>query len=148
MRLPVLGGVIAIALLLCGAATAQDKYPSRPIRMVVPFTVGGPSDIVARIVGAKLTEMLGQQVVIDNRAGAGGKIGSEMVAKAAPDGYTLVLATVSTHAINPGLYRTIAYDPMKDFDPIGKIGDIPLLLSVHRSVPATNVAELVALVKA
>jgi len=148
MRLPILGHVLAIGLLLCSPATAQDKYPSKPIRMVVPFSVGGPSDIVARIIGAKLTEVLGQQVVVDNRAGAGGKIGSEMVAKAAPDGYTLVLATVSTHAINPGLYRNIAYDPVKDFQPIGKIGDIPLLLSVHHSIPATNVAELVALVKA
>ncbi|MGE0222871.1 MAG: Bug family tripartite tricarboxylate transporter substrate binding protein [Acetobacteraceae bacterium] len=139
--------ILAFGLLLCGAAGAQDKYPSKPIRMVVPFSAGGPSDIVGRIVGAKMGEALGQQIIVDNRAGAGGKIGSDIVAKAAPDGYTIVLATVSTHATNPSLYRNISYDPIKDFAPIGKIGDIPLLLSVHPSVPAKNVAELVALVK-
>ena len=129
-------------------ALAQDKFPSKPIRMIVPFAVGGPSDIVARILGARMTESLGQQVIVDNRAGAGGKIGSEAVAKAPPDGYTLGLATVSTHSINPSLYKTIGYDPVKDFEAIGLIGDIPLLLSVHKSVPAKNVKELIALIKA
>ncbi len=129
-------------------ALAQDKFPSKPIRMIVPFAVGGPSDIVARILGARMTESLGQQVIVDNRAGAGGKIGSEAVAKAPPDGYTLGLATVSTHSINPSLYKTIGYDPVKDFEAVGLIGDIPLLLSVHKSVAAKNVKELIALIKA
>lgn len=135
---------VAIAM----PAVAQDRFPSKPIRMIVPFAVGGPSDIVARILGARMTELLGQQVIIDNRAGAGGKIGSEAVAKSPPDGYTLGLATVSTHSINPSLYKTIGYDPVKDFEAVGLIGDIPLLLSVHKSVAAKNVKELVALIKA
>ena len=129
-------------------ALAQDKFPSKPIRMIVPFAVGGPSDIVARILGARMTESLGQQVIVDNRAGAGGKLGSEAVAKSPPDGYTLGLATVSTHSINPSLYKTIGYDPVKDFEPVGLIGNIPLLLSVHKSVAAKNVKELIALIKA
>ncbi len=135
---------VAIAM----PAVAQDRFPSKPIRMIVPFAVGGPSDIVARILGARMTELLGQQVIVDNRAGAGGKIGSEAVAKSPPDGYTLGLATVSTHSINPSLYKTIGYDPVKDFEAVGLIGDIPLLLSVHKSVAAKNVKELVALIKA
>lgn len=139
-----LGGLMMLATPL----HAQDKFPTKPIRLVVPFTVGGPSDIVARIVGARMSEALGQQIVVDNRAGAGGKIGSEAVAKSPPDGYTIVLATVSTHSINPSLYSTIGYDPVKDFEPVGRIGDIPLLLSVHKSVDATDAASLVAAIKA
>jgi len=148
MLIRVFAALVVAGLMLAGPVLAQDKYPSKPIRLVVPFTVGGPTDIVARIVAAKLTELLGQQVLVDNRAGAGGKIGSDAVAKAAPDGYTLVLATVSTHSVNPTLYKTVPYDPVKDFTPIGLVGDIPLLLSVHQAVPAKNVAELIALVKA
>jgi tripartite-type tricarboxylate transporter receptor subunit TctC len=143
-----LGAVALCATILAGPALAQEKFPSKPIRVVVPFTVGGPTDIVTRILGARMTEVLGQQIIVDNRAGAGGKIGSEAVAKAAPDGYTLGLATVSTHSINPTLYKTIGYDPVKDFAPVGRIGDIPLLLSVHKSVDAKDVASLVALIKA
>ncbi len=139
---------VLLGLAVAMPALAQDKFPSKPIRMIVPFAVGGPSDIVARILGARMTESLGQQVIVDNRAGAGGKIGSEAVAKAPPDGYTLGLATVSTHSINPSLYKTIGYDPVKDFEAIGLIGDIPLLLSVHKSVAAKNVKELIALIKA
>jgi len=148
MLIRMFAAMLAAGLMLAGPALAQEKYPSKPIRLVVPFTVGGPTDIVARIVAAKMTELLGQQVLVDNRAGAGGKIGSDAVAKAAPDGYTLVLATVSTHSVNPTLYKTVPYDPVKDFTPIGRVGDIPLLLSVHKAVPAKNVAELIALVKA
>lgn len=139
---------VLLGLAVALPAVAQDKYPSKPVRMVVPFAVGGPTDIVARILGARMTESLGQQVIVDNRAGAGGKIGSEAVAKSPPDGYTLGLATVSTHSINPSLYKTIGYDPVKDFEPVGMIGDIPLLLSVHKSVAAKNVKELIALIKA
>ena len=146
-RLAIHAAMLA-GMVLFNPAMAQDKYPSKPIRVIVPFTVGGPTDIVTRIIGARMAELLGQQLVVDNRGGAGGKLGSEMLAKAPPDGYTLGLATVSTHAINPSLYKTIAYDPVKDFAPIGKVGDIPLLLSVHRSINATDVAGLVALIKA
>ena len=140
---------LALGLLLAALpAVAQDSYPSKPIRVIVPFTVGGPTDIVARILGARMTEAMGQQFIIDNRGGAGGKIGVEALAKSPPDGYTIGYATVSTHSINPTLYKSIGYDPIKDFEPIGKIGDIPLILSVHKAVAATSVKELVNLIKA
>ena len=135
-------------LLLATPAVAQDSYPTKPIRVIVPFTVGGPTDIVARILGARMAELIGQQFVIDNRGGAGGKIGSEVLAKSPPDGYTIGYGTVSTHSINPNLYKTIAYDPVADFEPIGKIGDIPLILSVHKAVDAKTVQDLIALIKA
>lgn len=143
-----LARVVFGLLLLAVPALAQDSYPSKPIRVIVPFTVGGPTDIVARILGARMAELIGQQFIIDNRGGAGGKIGSEVLAKAPPDGYTIGYATVSTHSINPTLYKTIGYDPIADFEPIGKIGDIPLILSVHKAVDARNVQELIALIKA
>ncbi|MSO90483.1 MAG: tripartite tricarboxylate transporter substrate binding protein [Acetobacteraceae bacterium] len=143
--------IFMMVLLACCAigasASAQDTYPSKPVRLVVPFAVGGPSDIVARILSARMIESLGQQIIVDNRAGASGKIGSDSVAKAAPDGYTLVMATVSTHAINPGLFKSMPYDPLKDFEAIGKIGDIPLLLSVHKDVAAQDVKSLISLVR-
>jgi len=135
-------------LLLVGAASAQDKYPSKPIRLVVSFAVGGPTDIVARVMGAKMSELLGQQIVVDNRPGAGGNLGADAVAKAAPDGYTLLMATVSTHAIEPGLYKKMPYDPVKDFEPIAQVGVTPTLLVAHPSVPAKDAKELVALLKA
>lgn len=129
-------------------ASAQDSFPNKPVRLLVPFAVGGPSDIVARILAARMTEALGQQIIVDNRGGASGKIGSEAVAKATPDGYTLLLATVTTHAVNPGLFKSLPYDPVQDFEPIGKIGDIPLLLSVHHAIAARDVKSLVGLIKA
>ncbi|MEJ0016700.1 MAG: tripartite tricarboxylate transporter substrate binding protein [Acetobacteraceae bacterium] len=143
-----LASTLACVLTLTGTAAAQDKYPAKPIRVIVPFSVGGPTDILTRIVGAKMSEQLGQQLVIDNRAGAGGKVGMEMLAKAPPDGYTVGLATVSTHAINPTLYKTMPYDPVKDFAPVGKIGEFPLVLSVYSGIAATDVASLVALIRA
>src|SRR5262249_28351521 len=100
------GAVAAAAMLaLSGAAAREDSYPSRPVRIVVSFAAGGPTDAVARIMGAKMGDLLGQQFLIENKTGAGGNIGADVVAKSAPDGYTLLMATVSTHAINPGLYR-------------------------------------------
>src|SRR4029450_10323844 len=97
-------GVVA---LVCGGANAQDRYPSKPVRMVVSFSAGGPTDTVARGMSARMAELLGQQFVVENRVGAGGNIGADMVAKSPPDGYTLLMATVSTHAINPGVYKKI-----------------------------------------
>jgi tripartite-type tricarboxylate transporter receptor subunit TctC len=139
---------IVVALALAGAGVkAEDRYPSRPVRIVVSFAAGGPTDTVARVMGTKMGELLGQQFVVENKTGAGGNIGAEQVAKSAPDGYTLLMATVSTHAINPGLYKKIPYDPVRDFAPIGQIGVTPCLLGVHPSVAATDVKSLVALVK-
>jgi tripartite-type tricarboxylate transporter receptor subunit TctC len=147
MTLYTLGGIL-VALALAGAGVkAEDRYPSKPVRIVVSFAAGGPTDTVARVMGTKMGELLGQQFVVENKAGAGGNIGAEQVAKSAPDGYTLLMATVSTHAINPGLYKKIPYDPVRDFAPIGQIGVTPCLLGVHPSVAATDVKSLVALVK-
>jgi tripartite-type tricarboxylate transporter receptor subunit TctC len=116
--------------------------------MVVSFAAGGPTDIVARVMSAKMGELLGQQFVVENRTGAGGNTGAAEVAKTPPDGYNLLMATVSTHAINPGLYKKIPYDAERDFVPIGQVGVTPILLVVHPSIPATNVKSLVDLVKA
>src|SRR5258707_617607 len=147
-RLPAaLAGVMAFALVGAAAANAEDKYPSKPVRMIVSFSAGGPTDTVARVMGAKMGDLLGQQFVVENRVGAGGNIGADQVAKSPPDGYTLLMATVSTHAINPGLYRNMPYDPVRDFAPIAQVGVTPTLLGVHPSVPATDVKSLVALVK-
>jgi tripartite-type tricarboxylate transporter receptor subunit TctC len=131
----------------CGAAhAAQDNYPSRPIRLVSPFPPGGFNDILSRLIGQKLTESWGQQVVVDNRPGANMIIGTGVVAKAPPDGYTLVMAAIP-HAINPGLYK-LPYDPVKDFTPIVMICSVPNLLVVHPSVPVNSVKELLAYAKA
>src|SRR5437870_1703400 len=138
-----LGGLIALSMLGSAAVRADDGYPSKPIRMVVSFAAGGPTDTVARIVGAKMGELLGQQIFVENRTGAGGNLGAAEVAKTAPDGYTLLMATVSTHAINPGLYKNMPYDPVRDFTPIGQVGVTPSLLAVHPSLPATDLASLI-----
>jgi tripartite-type tricarboxylate transporter receptor subunit TctC len=142
-----LGVVVLAFALTCGASGAQEQYPNRPVRIVVSFSAGGPTDIVGRIIGAKLGELLGQQFFVENKVGAGGNIGADMVAKAAPDGYTLLVATVSTHAINPGLYGKMPYDPVKDFAPVAQVGVTPTLFGVHPSVPATDIQSLIALVK-
>jgi tripartite-type tricarboxylate transporter receptor subunit TctC len=147
-RTPAIFAGIVVAFVLGGAgAKAEDKYPSKPVRIVVSFSAGGPTDTVARVMGAKMADLLGQQFVVENKVGAGGNIGADLVAKAAPDGYTLLMATVSTHAINPGLYKNMPYDPVRDFAPIGQVGVTPTLLGVHPSVPATDVKSLVALIK-
>jgi tripartite-type tricarboxylate transporter receptor subunit TctC len=138
----------AIAALTALNVQAEESYPSRPVRIVVPFAAGGPTDIVARIIGARMGELLGQQFVVENRSGAGGNIGGDVVATAEPDGYTLLMATVSTHAINPALYRHIPYDPINGFAPVARIGVTPTLLAVNPSVPATDLKSLVALIKA
>ena len=145
--LAALAAVVLACALVSASAKAEDKYPSKPVRIIVSFSAGGPTDIVARVMGAKMGDLLGQQFVVENRVGAGGNIGADQVAKSAPDGYTLLMATVSTHAINPGLYRNMPYDPVRDFAPIAQIGVTPTLLSVHPSLPATDAKSLIALVK-
>lgn len=139
----------ALGLSLAGAgAFAQESYPSKPVRIIVSFAAGGPTDQVARIMSAKLTDLLGQTFIVENRTGAGGNLGAHDVAKASPDGYTLLMATVSTHAINPGLYKKMPYDPVQDFAAVGQVGVTPCVLAVHPSVPASDVKTLVALLKA
>src|SRR6185295_7784384 len=145
-RALILFAAIATLALTAARGQAQD-YPNRPVRIVVSFSAGGPTDIVGRIFAAKLSELLGQQFFVENKVGAGGNIGADQVAKSAPDGYTLLVATVSTHAINPGLYAKMPYDPIRDFAPVAQVGVTPTLLSVHPSVPAKDVAGLIALVK-
>jgi tripartite-type tricarboxylate transporter receptor subunit TctC len=150
-RLPTLHaflGIVTTLALADAGARAQDAYPTKPIRIIVSFSAGGPTDIVARVMGAKMGELLGQQFLVENRTGAGGNIGADVVAKAPSDGYSLLMATVSTHAINPELYKKIPYDPIRDFAPIGQVGVTPTLLAVHPSVPATDVKSVVALVQA
>ncbi len=138
------------SLLIANLPTqAQDNYPSRPIRMIVPFAAGGPTDIVGRIMGAKMGEVLRQQFVVEDRTGAGGNIGADAVAKAQPDGYTILMATVSTNAINPGLYTHLPYDPVNGFAPVGRVGVTPTLLLVNPlALPVNDVKSLIALLKA
>ncbi|MGH8619503.1 MAG: Bug family tripartite tricarboxylate transporter substrate binding protein [Burkholderiales bacterium] len=127
-------------------AHAQQKYPSKPIRMIVPFVPGGGTDIVARSMAQKLTEALGQSVVVDNRAGGGGTIGAETTVRAAPDGYTIIMVSGS-YGTNAALYK-LAYDPVKDITPIALIGETGFMVSVHPSVPVKNIKELIAFAKA
>jgi tripartite-type tricarboxylate transporter receptor subunit TctC len=125
-----------------------QAFPNHAIRLVVPFPAGGTTDILARDVAKQLTETLGQAVVVDNRPGAGGNIGADIVAKAAPDGYTLLMGTVGTHAINPSLYAKMPYDHIKDFVPVVLVAGVPNVLVVNPSVPVNTVADLVKLAKA
>lgn len=142
-----LHSIVLLFALLTPPAFAQD-YPARPIRIIVPYPSGGTADLLGRGIGQKLGESLGQQAVIENRPGAGGNIGADLVAKSKPDGYTLLMGTIATHAINPNLYPDMPYDPQRDFAPIALIATMPNLLVVHPSVPATNVKELISLAKA
>jgi tripartite-type tricarboxylate transporter receptor subunit TctC len=138
-------GMFCCTALAAGVWPAQSQeYPSKPVRMIIPFAAGGATDVVVRIVANRLPETLGQQVVIDNRTGAGGLIGTEIAAKANADGYTL-LATGTPHVIVPHLYRKIAYDPLRDFEPIMQIGSQPYALTVHPSLNVHSVKDLIAL---
>jgi len=130
------------------AQTGEDGWPERPLRLVVPFPAGSSTDIIARIVAQKLSPRLGQQIVIENRAGASGNIGADAVAKAAPDGYTIGIATASTHAVAASLSANLPYDPIKDFAPVAMIGSQPYVLVLQPALPARNLAELIALAKA
>ena len=138
----------ALALALGTGSAFAQTWPSKPIRLVIPFPAGGSTDIVGRLIADKLTQSLGQPVVVDNRGGAGGTTGSDVVAKAAPDGYTLLMGTSSTHAIAPALYPKLPYDVVRDFAPVTLLGMATILMVVHPSVPAKSVAEFVALAKA
>lgn len=140
--------LLAAALALPVLAAAQVTYPSRPVVMIVPQAAGGTNDIVGRLVSQKLGEVMGASVVVENRPGAGGNIGTQAVAKGAKDGYTLLMTISSSHAINPALYKNAGFDPVKDFRPVSLIGAVPNVLLVHPTFPARNLAELVALAKA
>jgi tripartite-type tricarboxylate transporter receptor subunit TctC len=137
---------IALFFIVFGAQA--QSFPSKPIRLIVPFPVGGIADIYSRLVGARMTEAWGQPVLIENRTGAGGNIGADLVAKAAPDGYTIGIGSIGTHAVNVTLFSKMPYDAVKDFAPIALLVDADGLLAVHPSVPVQSVAELIALARA
>src|SRR5436190_11110451 len=138
---------LAVLVSLAPCALAQS-YPVKPIRFVVPYPAGGPLDTVARLLGQKVSESVKQPVIVDNKPGAGGNIGADAVAKSPADGYTLLMGAVATHAINPTLYASIPYDPVRDFQPITQVASTPNVLIVNPSVPATNVREFIAYAKA
>ncbi len=142
-------GAFALSVAVCPARAADAPgYPSKPIRVIVAFSPGGSADFTARTVGHAMTEILGQQIVVDNRAGASGIIGLDLAARAAPDGYTLVEATMTTHGIGPNLYKKLPYDPIQSFEPIALMVRVPLVMFAHSSVAGSNLKEVVALVKA
>src|SRR5688500_8820160 len=139
--------VALLGAALCATAAAQQSYPTKPIRLIVGFAPGGNTDTVGRLVGQRLGERLGTQVIIDNRGGAGGTIGTEMAARANPDGYTLTMGTTTTHAIAVAAYPKLAYDPVRDFAPIALVAIAPYLLVVNSKVAARNLNEFVSLAK-
>jgi len=138
----------ALSLVCCTGAASADDYPSRPIMLIVPFPPGGSTNIVMRIIAEKLSELLGREVVVDNRAGAGGTAGTRALAKSTADGYTIGLGYTGPLAIAPSLYPDLGYDPRKDFAPIGRVATAPNSLVVHPSFPAKSIAELIAYAKA
>jgi tripartite-type tricarboxylate transporter receptor subunit TctC len=139
--------VAVAAAVFATVAPAQSSYPNRSIRFIVPYPPGGPTDLMARSMSGRLSEALGQTVVVDNRAGAGGNVGAEVAAKSAPDGYTLLMGAISTHSINASLYSKLPFDPVKDFAPITQASIIPLVFNAHPSLPVANVKEFVAFAK-
>jgi tripartite-type tricarboxylate transporter receptor subunit TctC len=140
--------LVIFCALAAGAAQAQSSYPNRPIKFIAPFPPGGSSDVLCRLLGAKLAESLGQPVAVENRPGAGANIGHEYAAKQPPDGYTILISSSSTLATNPHLYRHLGFDPIADFSPISMVASAGQVLVVHPSVPAASVKELIALAKA
>ena len=140
--------LLATAAAICAPlATHAQAYPEHPIRMVVPYPPGGGTDVIARIVHGKLQTVLGQNVIIDNKGGAGGSVGTDVVAKAPPDGYT-VLFTLNSHTVNPAIYAKLPFDTVKDFEPVGTVASLPQILVANPAFPASTVAELIALAKA
>ena len=148
MSRTILRALGALALACAVSASAQAPYPNHPVRIVVPFPAGGTTDILARETAQKLTQSLGQPFVVENRPGAGGNIGADLVAKSAPDGYTMLMGTVGTHAINPSLYEKMPYDHVKDFVPVVLVAGVPNVLVVNPSLPVKTVQELIAYAKA
>jgi tripartite-type tricarboxylate transporter receptor subunit TctC len=143
-----MGGLLGFVVLACSAAQPQDlTYPNRPIRLVVPFTPGGGSDVIGRVLARKMSENMKQTIVVENKPGAGGSIGTQDVAKAAPDGYSLLIATSSTHGINPFLYSTLPYDAVKDFTPISMLATTDYAMAVGKHVKATSLPDLLNLAK-
>ena len=144
----VLGGIAAAVVLSLGAAqgaaAAEAKYPTRPVRMIVPFAPGGPTDVIARVVAQKLSEAFHEQVVVDNRAGAGGNIGMGLAANSPADGYTIIMVS-SSYVVNPGLYAQVPYDPFKSFIPVSNVAASPNVFTVHPSIPAKTMQELAKL---
>jgi tripartite-type tricarboxylate transporter receptor subunit TctC len=136
---------VALSVFVAASASAQ-QYPTKPVRMIVPFAPGGNTDIIARAFTPKWGEVLGQQVIVDNRGGAGGSIGTEVAARAAPDGYTLLMVSAG-HTINPAMIKKLPYDSVKDFTPLGIIADVPTALVIHPSIPAKNMKELIAVAR-
>src|SRR6266571_9194058 len=146
-----IGCALLLFVALWGALpspVAAQTYPARPIRIIVPYPPGGTSDILARSLGEKLTGSLGQAVVVENKPGANGNVGADLVAKSPPDGYTLLLADIGALAISPSVFTTLPFDPVKDFAPVIMVAYSPHLLVVHPSVPAKDAKELIALAKA
>ncbi|WP_259344266.1 tripartite tricarboxylate transporter substrate-binding protein, partial [Klebsiella pneumoniae] len=139
---------LAVLALMAALPAAHADFPERPITLIVPFPAGGPTDIVGRVAAAKAGEILGQQIVVENRTGAAGTIGITATARAKPDGYTLGLATVSTHGTAPHLFPNLAYDPIKDFTPVSNLVTSPNILSVNPSYPAADLTAFVAHVRA
>jgi tripartite-type tricarboxylate transporter receptor subunit TctC len=139
--------IAAIVLSLCSVSTQAQEYPTKPIKLLVAFPPGGTTDLIARIVSEKLSQELGQPVVVDNKPGAGGSIGTEALARSAPDGYTLGMATVSTHAVVPSLYRKPAYDPIKDFSPITKIATVANVLVAKANSGIADIPALIRMAK-
>lgn len=136
-----------LALLAAPSASLAQTYPARPIRLVVPYPPGGSTDLLGRTVAQRMSESMGQNVIVENRGGAGGMLGSELVARAAPDGYTFLLGTGATHGITLFLSKTVPYDPVRDFTPISAAVEVPIALAIHPSIPANNAGELVEYAK-
>jgi tripartite-type tricarboxylate transporter receptor subunit TctC len=137
--------VLALALIAAGpSAGAQQPYPTRPITVVVPFAAGGPTDVMTRILGQHMSQTLGQQIVVENVTGGGGSIGAARVAKAAPDGYTMVMGNLGTHAAAVGLYKNLSYDPRVDFEPVMLVASTPMALIVRKTFPAGTLKDLTA----
>jgi len=140
--------MLAVLSAVATSAAAQSEYPDKPVRLVVPFPAGSATDIVSRLMAQKFSEKLGQQFIVENRPGASGNLGADIVAKSAPDGYTIGLITASTHGVTPALGTKLPYDSIKDFKPISMIGAAPYVLVLYPGIPAKSIAELVALAKA
>src|SRR5215510_13941088 len=148
MKSPSFAAILSILFILSGLAAQAADYPTKPVRLIVPLTAGGPTDILARIIAAPLGTSLGHQVIADNRPGAGGNIGADLAAKSPPDGYTLFMGTSGPLSINSTLYPKLPYDPVRDFAPVILTASAPFVVIVHPSVKATTMKELIALAKA